>query len=220
MEISKEKETNTRPGAGQKIIITKDHDIKEILKYHRDGYSIHFDGSKENFVNLDDEDFIQLPKAVMVYYRIAEKEFNGKLSEVFDTIAEEGTPRRIFGYDKRVADPKEQLEIQDIPKGFRAKWVRAYDNEIDKNERKGYVVARGNDIKTFGNDGSRSGGHYVGSEDKPEMVAMLISDENYHKNQARVKRKSQLMKEATKDNFKESIEKSGLRGAQAEVEIK
>lgn len=218
MEISKEKDANTRSGAGKKIIITKEHSITDIAQYHKDGYSVHFDGTDENFIDLDDEDFAKLPKSLMVYYVTAMKEHQGKLKEMVDTIQEADTPSRTFGYDKRVADPKDQLAVKlNIP-GFRSSWVRCYDNEIATKERNGYVMARGNVASTFTNDGSKPGGHYVGSEDKPELVLMLISDENYKKNEWRVKKKSALIKEAAKEQLKDSAE--GLRGALTEVEEK
>jgi len=218
MEIDKAKEPKARKGAGQKIEITNEHSIEDVLKYNKDGYSIHFKGNSEEFINLSDEDFGKLPKALMVYYLVAMKESQGKLKDVVKTISEAGTARREFGYDLRVADPIEQLEIRNVPKNMEAKWVRAYDNDVRKHERKGYRVAKGDQLETFGNDGSKPGSHYVGSDDKPEMVAMLISKENFKKNSKRIKRKGEKVKEAAKQQFKDSIEKSGLKGAMAEVE--
>jgi hypothetical protein len=216
MKLEPKTETK-RDGAGKAIKITKEHDIDDVLKYHKEGYSITFDGSDEDFVAFDPDDFAKLPKSLLVYYTTALAEYNNQLHKVTKTIAEAGTPGREFGYDRRVADPGDQLDVESVPKGFQVKWVRAQDDRVEKFKRKGYIVARDDTIKTFANDGSK-GGHYVGSESKPEMVAMIISEENFKKNEERAKRTANSIKEATKQKYKEAIEATGLRGAEAELE--
>ena len=211
-----DKKVEVRDKVGEKLIIGSDSNIEDILKAHKQGYSIHFDG--QDFIDLNEEDLGKLPKQLLIYYNVALKESVGKLHEVHETISKAGTMAREFGYDRRVADPKDQLIVEDVPEGFRFKWVRAYDNEITTHERGGYIKARGDMVKTFANDGSKSGGHYVGSEDKPELVGMLISEENYKLNEERIKRPSLRMKEATKQKYKDSIERTGLPGARAEIE--
>jgi hypothetical protein len=213
------KQEEKRDGAGKAVQITKEHSIDDILKFHKEGYSITFSGSDEDFIALDPEEYARLPKSLLVYYTTALAEFNKELHKVTKTISEANTMAREFGYDRRVADPEDQLDIENVPKGFRVKWVRAQDDRVEKYKRKGYIVARDNMIKTFANDGSK-GGHYVGSESKPEMVAMVISEENFKKNEERAKRSANAVKEAAKHKFKESIEASGLRGAEAELEEK
>lgn len=215
MEVTKQTDAISRDKTGTKLIITKDHSLEEILKYHKEGYSLHFDGSEDNFIDLRDKDFIKLPKSLMVYYIVALKERQGKLKDVVNTVAEADTPRRTFGYDKRVADPEDQLVVEGLPNGMTSAWTRAYDDQIRKKERHGYVMARGSDAITFGNDGTKSGGHFVGSEDKPEMVLMLISQENFDLNSKRIKRKSDLIKEAAKQSIRRSTE--GLRGSDVDI---
>lgn len=218
MKVEKKSDAVSRVGVGEKILITSEHTIEDIMKFHKEGWSIYFDGTQENFINLNTEDFQKLPKSLMTYYMVAMKEYFGKLSDLTKTIAEAGTARAEFGYDLRTADPKDQLEIRNVPDGMTAKWERAYDDSVRTAKRKGYVLARGNDISTFNNDGSKPGGHYVGSEDKPEMVAMLISKENAKRNSDRIKKKANKIKEAAKTNFRDSVKQTGLKGAMAEVE--
>lgn len=218
MDITKESDTSSRDKAGTKLIITKDHSIEDVLKFHKEGYSLHFDGSEDDFIDLSDGDFARLPKSLMLYYVTALKERQGKLKDVVNTVAQADTLGRSFGYDRRVSDPDDQLVVSGLPKGMTSAWVRAYDDQVKKKERRGYVMARGSDAVTFGNDGTKSGGHFVGSEDKPEMVLMLISEDNFDANSSRVKRKSALVKEAAKQTIEDSAK--GLRGASVDVNEK
>lgn len=211
------KTENTRPGAGIEFKVTKEHSIDDIKQAHKEGYSITFKGD-ENFIDLSPEDLSKLPKDLLVYYTVALKENQGKLGEITKTMAESNTLAREFGYDRRVADPKEQMKLTDEADGFHFKWVRAYDDQIAKHERKGYMIAPGNAAKSFANPDGKKSHHYVGSEDKPETVLMMISDENYSSNVARVKEASNLRKAAIKQAYIDKIERSGLVGAQAEVE--
>ena len=216
MEIT-EKTNDKRPGAGKAVQITKDNNIDEILQFNKEGYSITFKGD-EDFINLSTEDFTKLPKSLLVYYTTAMAENNGQLHKVTETITQAGTAAREFGYNRRVADPGDQLEVQDVPNGMRVKWVRATDDRISKFKRKGYIMARDGDLKTFANEDGK-GGHYVGDQKKPEMVAMLISEENFKINESRIKRAATDMKAATKDKYRKAVESAG-RGGQADFEEK
>lgn len=215
MKVTKIADTTPRDKAGEKLIITKDHTIKDVLKYHKEGYSLHFDGSEDDFIDLSDKDLALLPKGLMVYYITALKERQGRLKDVVNTIALADTPGRTFGYDRRASDPTDQLEVSGVKEGMVTKWVRAYDDQIKKAKRKGYRIARGSDAVTFDNDGTTSKGHYVGSESNAEMVLMITSEKNFKLNEERIKRKSNKIKEAAKGMLERSAE--GLRGSSVEM---
>lgn len=216
MKVEDKAKTVARPGAGEAFHVTKDHSIDDVIQANKDGYSITFSGDKDKFVKFNGDDFAKLPKTLMVYYNIAQQDFYDNLDSVVETMTGAGTMAREFGYDKRVADPGDQLKVLWLAPGFTSKWVRAYDNEIARHESNGYMVARGKIAKTFANDGSKPGIHYVGSEDNPELILMVISIENSDKNEERIKRSSTKMKEAAKVGYKRSVESVG-RGATAEV---
>lgn len=215
MEITKQSDNVTRDKAGEALEITKDHSIEDVLKYHKEGYSLTFNGSEDDFIDLSDKDFARLPKSLMIYYIVALKERQGRLKDVVNTVAKADTPSRTFGYDLRSSDPDDQLAVSGLPKGMVSKWVRAYDDQIKKSERRGYKMARGDDAVTFGNDGTKEGGHFVGSEKAPELILMLTPQENFDRNSKRIKRKAELVKSAAKQLLEESAKE--LRGSQTEV---
>lgn len=201
MEIGKE--TNVKkPHLGEKLVIDNTFEVNDILKAHKEGYSIHFNGEEGKFIDLSEEDFDKLPKSLLVYYMTALKENAGQLNSVVKTMAESNTLGRTFGYDRRTASSKDQLEVELKVPGMQPRWVRAYDNELAQAERDGYVAVRGDQAVTFGNDGTKEGGHYVGSEAKPEMALMMISDENWKANEKRAKAFSEEFKKATEEGFK------------------